>query len=176
MLAVAALDVLILADNHNAGFGRAVTRGEQMCLLVIAPLPSTQVIGYVRYPSRTATDERGNRPNNDRCAGREKAPLGRSMSSEIMHQILRTIEEEMTSRPSAIEFEMAYQVRVAVDRIRFAITHVEKFGKSCDQMREAGLQLLDALDRVDAVDRRFKARSRFSRPNENGASASKAAV
>lgn len=63
------------------------------------------------------------------------------MSSEIMHQILQPIEEEMTSSPSAIEFEMAYQARVAIDRIRFAITHVEKFGKPCDQMREAGLQL-----------------------------------
>jgi len=93
-----------------------------------------------------------------------------------MHQILRTIEEEMTPRPSTIEFGMAYQARVAIDRVRFAITHVEKFGKSSDQMREAGLQLLDAQDRFDAVDRRFQARSRFSRPNENGASASKAAV
>ena len=98
------------------------------------------------------------------------------MSSEIMHQILQTIEEEMASRPSAIEFEMAYQARVAIDRIRFAITHVERFAKPCDQMREAGLQLLEALDRLDAVDRRFQARSRFSHPNGNGTSASKAAV
>ncbi len=92
------------------------------------------------------------------------------MISEIMHQILHTIEDEMNSRPSAIEFEMAYQARVAIDRIRFAITHVEKFGKPCDQMREAGLQLLDALDRLDAVDRRFQMRSRLSRPNQNGTS------
>ena len=98
------------------------------------------------------------------------------MSSEIMHQILQAIEEEMNSRPSAIEFEMAYQARVAIDRIRFAITHVEKFAKPCDQMREAGLQLLDALDRLAAVDRRFQERSRLSHLNGNGTSASKVAV
>jgi hypothetical protein len=47
------------------------------------------------------------------------------MSSDIMNQILQTIEAEMRSRPTAIEFEMAYQARVAIDRIRFAIKHRE---------------------------------------------------
>ena len=85
------------------------------------------------------------------------------MSSEVMHQILQTIEEEMTSRPSAIEFEMAYQARVAMDRIRFAIKHTEQFCPRSDQVREAGLQLLDALVRLETVDRRFQERSRISR-------------
>jgi hypothetical protein len=84
------------------------------------------------------------------------------MSSEIMHQILQTIEEEMNSRPSATEFEMAYQARVAMDRIRFAIKHTEQFCPRSDQAREAGLQLLDALERLEQVDRRFQARSRTS--------------
>ena len=98
------------------------------------------------------------------------------MSSEIMHQILKAIEDEVNSRPSAIEFEMAYQARVAIDRIKFAIIHVEKFAKPCDQMREGGLQLLDALDRLDAVERRFQARSRLSRPSHNGISEPKARI
>ena len=83
-----------------------------------------------------------------------------SMSSEIMHQILETIEAEVQSRPSAIEFEMAYQARVAIDRIRFAIKHTEQFGPRSDPIREAGLQLLDALQRLETVDRRFQERSR----------------
>ncbi len=33
-----------------------------------------------------------------------------------MRQIVATIEADVQSRPSAMEFEMAYQVRVAVDR------------------------------------------------------------
>jgi len=43
------------------------------------------------------------------------------MSSEAVHQIVETIEDEVNSRPSAVEFEMAYQARVAIDRIRFEL-------------------------------------------------------
>jgi len=89
------------------------------------------------------------------------------MSSEIMHQILKTIEDEVNSRPSAIEFEMAYQAHVAMDRIRFAIKHTEQFCPPSDPLREAGLQLLDALERLETVDRRFQGRSGLY-PNGNG--------
>jgi hypothetical protein len=85
-----------------------------------------------------------------------------------MHQIVEIIEAEVRSRPSAIEFEMAYQARVAIERIRFAIRHAEQFSKPCDQMREVGLQLLDALDRLESVERRFQVRSQTSRDNGNG--------
>jgi hypothetical protein len=84
------------------------------------------------------------------------------MSSEAVRQILKNIEDEVTSRPSAIEFEMAYQSRVAIDRIKFAIKHTEQFGPRTDQSREAGLQLLDALQRLETVDRRFQERSRIA--------------
>ena len=82
------------------------------------------------------------------------------MSSEMMHQILQTIEDEVNSRPSAIEFEMAYQARVAIDRIRFAIKHTEQFCPKSDSVREAGFQLLEALERLESVDRRFQDRTR----------------
>jgi hypothetical protein len=98
------------------------------------------------------------------------------MSSETIDQILRMIEDSANSRPSAIEFEMAYQLRVAIDRIKFAIRHMEKFGQQSDQLREAGLQLLDALEQLEAVDRRFQNRARgraicaAARVAENGTS------
>jgi len=85
------------------------------------------------------------------------------MSSEIMHQILQTMENEVNSRPSAIEFEMAYQARVAIDRIRFAIKHTEQFCPRSDQVRDARMQLLDALERLEALDRRFQEHSRNGR-------------
>ena len=91
------------------------------------------------------------------------------MSSEAMHQILEQIEADVQSRPSAIEFEMAYQARIAIDRIKFAIRHTEQFGPRTDTIREAGMQLLDALERLESVDRRFQQRSRFrsvSAPSE----------
>ena len=90
------------------------------------------------------------------------------MSSEIIHQIIETIEEEVSSRPSPIEFEMAYQARVAIDRIRFAIKHTEQFCPKSDPLREAGLQLLDALDRLREVDRRFQRRSRMQPEARSG--------
>lgn len=89
------------------------------------------------------------------------------MSPEAVHQIPQTHEEE-SSRPSAIEFEMAYQARVAIDRIKFAIKHTEQFGERTDQTRDAGLQLLDALQRLEIVDRRFQERSRRTTQSATG--------
>jgi len=93
------------------------------------------------------------------------------MSSETMHQIIEMIESKVQSRPSLLEFEMAYQARIAIDRIRFAIKHAEQFSNHCDEMRETGLQLLDAIDRLERADRRFQVRSRPSsdRKPVNGA-------
>jgi hypothetical protein len=82
------------------------------------------------------------------------------MSSEAMHEFLQTVEAEVQSRPTPTEFEMAYQARIVIDGIRFAIKHTEQFGPRTDQMREAGVQLLDALQRLETVDRRFQERSR----------------
>jgi hypothetical protein len=90
------------------------------------------------------------------------------MRSEIMRQIVETIEADVQSRPSAIEFEMAYQARVVIDRIKFAIKHAEQFARPCETMREIGLELLDALERLEALDRRFQARSRMSISHKNG--------
>jgi len=80
------------------------------------------------------------------------------MTAQIMHEVLRLIEADVKSRPSAAEFEMAYQARVAIDRIKFAIRHTEQFAPHTDQMREAGLQLLNALERLESADRNFQNR------------------
>jgi hypothetical protein len=90
------------------------------------------------------------------------------MSLEIMRQIIDTIEADVASRPSPFEFEMAYQARIAVDRIKFAIRQADQFGKPCDAMKDAGMQLLDALQRLESLDRRFQARSRISASQNNG--------
>ena len=82
------------------------------------------------------------------------------MSSEIMHEILEMVETEVQSRRTRIEFEMAYQARVAIDRIRFAIKQMEQFAPHTDQMREIGLQLLDAMQSLESADRSFLNRLR----------------
>jgi len=88
------------------------------------------------------------------------------MPSAIMKEVLEMIEAAAESRPTPFEYELAYQARVAIDRIRFAILHIERFPPHTDHMREAGLQLLDALDRLEAAERRFQ--RRFRKPTGNG--------
>ena len=90
------------------------------------------------------------------------------MKSESLNQILDTIETQVRSRLSAMEFEMAYQARIAIDRIKFAIKQTEQAGGRPDQIREAGMLLLEALDRLDSVERRFQQRSRGSLSDQNG--------
>src|SRR5215471_21253319 len=90
------------------------------------------------------------------------------MSSDRMRDFLLEIQTELDSSPSSMEFEMAYQARVAVDRIRFAIKHTEQFAPSTDQMRNVGFQLLDALQRLEAVDRRFQEKYRLLSGTEVG--------
>jgi hypothetical protein len=75
-----------------------------------------------------------------------------------MHEILEMIEAEAHSRPTPFEFELAYQARVAIDRLRFAIKHTQQFCPRSDPLHEAGL--LDALERLETVERRFQQRSR----------------
>jgi hypothetical protein len=59
----------------------------------------------------------------------------------------------------ALEFEMAYQSRVAMDRIRFAIKQTECENLNAGMLQEIGLQLLDALERLETAERHFQVRS-----------------
>jgi hypothetical protein len=60
IIALVALAVMALAGNQNAGFGRTVTRGEQMFLLLLAALLSAiQTIAYLIEIRRTRQGGRG---------------------------------------------------------------------------------------------------------------------
>jgi hypothetical protein len=65
-----------------------------------------------------------------------------------------------------MEFEMAYQAHIAIERIRLAIKQTEQAVDHPEQTREAGMSLLDALDRLESVERRFQQRSRCKAPNQ----------
>ncbi|HLH01417.1 MAG TPA: hypothetical protein VKX25_01495 [Bryobacteraceae bacterium] len=84
------------------------------------------------------------------------------MNSEVMKQIKQIIDAKAQAQPTPMEFELAYQARVAMDRIRFAIKHSEQFGSQTEQMQEVGLQLLDALERLESAERKFQSRARSS--------------
>lgn len=83
------------------------------------------------------------------------------MDRALLERVISAVEPHVRSRCSPLEFEMAYQTRVAIDRIRFAIKQTEQFANCSPQAREAAFQLLDALDRLEAIDRRFQSRSRL---------------
>ncbi len=83
------------------------------------------------------------------------------MASEAMKNTFEMIEANAQSRPSVADFEMAYQVRVAMDRIRFAI-RITEIGQKSEQGAEVLEQLADALDRLDSAERRFQ--DRWRRP------------
>lgn len=86
------------------------------------------------------------------------------MEATFLQRLISTVESHLESKPSSVDFEMAYQTRVAIDRIRFAIKN-RQFGLHSDQLREANLQLLDALDRLESADRHFQNRFRTKGPN-----------
>ncbi len=81
------------------------------------------------------------------------------MPSAMVQEVLAMIETEAASRRSHMDYELAYQARVAMDRIRFAIRHLEQFCPQTDKTREVGLQLLDALQRLRTADRSIQDRA-----------------
>ena len=85
------------------------------------------------------------------------------MKPQLLEEVLSLMAAAVKSQPSSVEFEMAYQVRVAIERIRFAIKATEQFAQHPEQLQEAGIQLLDALDRLEAADRDFLVRYRSRR-------------
>ena len=65
-------------------------------------------------------------------------------------------------------FDVVAARSVAVDRIRFAIKHTEQFAPQTEPMREAELQLLDAQERLEGVDRRFQRIRSIHRLGQSG--------
>jgi hypothetical protein len=82
------------------------------------------------------------------------------MKTDLANEVFAIVEGKVRSTPSPSEFEMAYQMRVAMDCIRFAIKTTEQPGHTPKQIQEAGLQLMDALDRLESADRNFQRRFR----------------
>jgi len=66
----------------------------------------------------------------------------------------------------ALNFEMAYQIRVAIDEIGFAIKATESCPSNPAVTLEARIQLLDALGRLQSSERRFMSISRNGVPHE----------
>lgn len=77
-------------------------------------------------------------------------------TAEFARKVHSMVSSQIQSRPMVVDFEMAYQARVASDRIRFAIRQLEALPAHTEDLREVGMHLLDALDRLQAADRTFQ--------------------
>lgn len=84
-------------------------------------------------------------------------------SSELAREVFALVEARIRSRPSPIQFEMAYQARIAMEQIRFAIKQVEKHLRGEHAASETSLQLADALERLQSADRHFQEQLRSLR-------------
>ena len=90
------------------------------------------------------------------------------MNSKLRYRILQKVKSYLQSEHAPTEWEMAYQIRVAIDRIRFAINHLEHFGPPTTVIRDANLQLLDALNRLVSAECNFQKQFRpRSRPEQS---------
>ena len=87
-----------------------------------------------------------------------RLPRNGSVVAHLKQSLLRT-------RQAAFTFEFAYQARFAVERIRFAIRQTDQLAAHHPGLQEAGMQLLDALDRLETAERHFQECFRPDRPN-----------
>ena len=92
------------------------------------------------------------------------------MNQELANEVFDLLEREFKSESSSPAFELAYQARIAIDRIRFVIRQTENLLSQSAPGREAGLQLLDALDRLQSAESHFQ--RMFRKPIRSAQSAS----
>ena len=93
------------------------------------------------------------------------------MTSDFTRRVFSLVEGAVHRRMSPADFELAYQARVAIDRIRFAIKVAERFSNDPELLREASFQLLDALDRLESAEQNFQVKDRNRIPPASSESA-----
>ena len=89
-------------------------------------------------------------------------------TADFARKVFTMIAESQRRRMHSLDYEMAYQARVASDRIRFAIRVLEKTGTDDAEIRQAGLELLDALDRLESAEHHFQSAFRHLVENQPG--------
>lgn len=98
----------------------------------------------------------------------EEALRATALVSEV------ALQRDEVARPDG--FELAYQVLVAIDCIRFSIKLTEQSVAEPNELRQANLRqeanfhLLDALDRLQSAETNFQEKFRPRKPNLEGSS------
>jgi hypothetical protein len=71
------------------------------------------------------------------------------------HQTLSSIRNGIRPR-SADESELAFELRVTIECVRFGMNAIEQSAIPLDQLREAKLSLQDTLDSLEAASRNLQ--------------------
>jgi hypothetical protein len=79
-------------------------------------------------------------------------------STELAKEVCSIIEAKILGGPSPVEFEMAYQMRIGIEKLRFAIRAMDTIGTNPMSVQEISFQLLDALNRLEKTERHFQSR------------------
>jgi hypothetical protein len=147
-LASAVIGLTLVADSRLSGTVGSGTRPGRILLLAVAGILCVANLALVcahRAKARCTNQNSGPTPGEEGF-----------MPSEMIRQVLRMIDARGSFASVAVDYELAYQARVAIDQIRFAIRRTEEFAPRTDQLREDGLQLLDALDRLQSTEHGFR--------------------
>jgi len=82
----------------------------------------------------------------------------RSLARRLPRNSTRAAHKQSFSRArqSASTYELAYGARIAVERIRFSIRQIDAIAANQPVLEEVGMQLLDALDRLETAERHFQ--------------------
>jgi hypothetical protein len=76
------------------------------------------------------------------------------------HETLSLIRNEIKPR-SADESELAFELRVTIECIRFGINAIEQSAIPLDQLRRANLSIQETLDSIEAASRNLQRSSPF---------------
>jgi hypothetical protein len=172
-LATEVVTVALLFQDREIWFGIRASQGVQFVFFLIVSIAT--LVYMIRAHFRFTNDYQ-----ESITTIITQAHAGVERACTEAERCLSALEEQVTKIAAAAdaslqngeetrpaEFELAYQVRVAMDCIRFAIRATEQSVEEPNQVREASLrqeanlQLLDALDRLQSAERRFQGRFRF---------------
>lgn len=195
-LAIDALVVLpIWLHNSEMWFGRRVPLGPQLAFAALVAIAAAVYALWAHFRVTSERQESIMAAMNEQhaCIEKVRAEFERGMveaqtSLSLGEKALMEAQNSLSSLEETLiptglsplvsqhndkatrpgEFELAYQVRVAIDCIRFAVKATEQSAEEPNEVRqvslrqEANFQLLDALDRLKSAEMNFQRTFRTS--------------
>ena len=94
--------------------------------------------------------------------------VGIKMTAKPFARLLSIINGQNTAHLAPVHFELAYQARLSVEKIKFVIKQLDSSNQDA-RTQESILQLLDVLDRLQSADQHFQDQFRSRRADRTPA-------